>query len=428
MWSLKTFFISFFILIACVMYSQELDTDDINEDIEHGNYIDAIKKLQNLLMVDSTNSIRWYELGKLQQKAQLYNNAVSSLSRAYEIEPQNEVVLLALAKVNSLAGKAGASVRAYRKLLDSDSLNVAALLNLASIYYRKEAYNGAFLLYERLHQIDTMNAEYLRKMAICKMKVKEVDPAFEYLKEAYSVDSANIHVVDMLGKVYISFKKFDTALMIINKAIAVYPDEGKLYALRGYTHYKRNHHYRSVPDLQKALELGILPSSNVKKNLGASLFALKRYAEARDVLEQLLFPDTVDYQVCIYLGNVYNELGDTDKGIVFFNKSLEIQQPSPLSMSATYRGLQTAYHKKGLYYKEIEMIKMRKEVLGQEFYSPMYLAEIANVYENGIKNKQTALKYYEKYYDEIKDWYPEEGKNRIEIKINRLKEDIHFEK
>ncbi|NJO91316.1 MAG: hypothetical protein HC831_21895 [Chloroflexia bacterium] len=97
-------------------------------------------------------------------------------------------------------------------------------------------------------------------------------------------------------------------------------------------------------------------------------------------------------------------------------------------MSSTYRGLQAAYHKKGLYYKEIEMIKMRQEALGEEFYSPMYLIEIAEVYENSIKNKQAALKFYEKCYDEIKDWYPEESKNKIETKINRLREDIHFER
>jgi tetratricopeptide (TPR) repeat protein len=231
----------------------------------------------------------------------------------------------------------------------------------------------------------------------------------------------------MLSKVYIGYKNFDTALMIINKAISVFPDEGELYALRGYAHYKRNHHFRSIPDFKKAIELGVF-SSTILANLGASLFAIKRYEEARDVLEQLLFPDTVDYKVCIYLGNIYNELGDPDKGIVFFNKSLELQEPSPLSMSSTYRGLQASYHKKGLYYKEIEMIKMRKEALSEEYYSPMYLMEIAEVYEIGIKNKQTALKYYEKLYEEIKSWYPEEGLNRIEIKINRLKEDIHFER
>ncbi|NJO91317.1 MAG: hypothetical protein HC831_21900 [Chloroflexia bacterium] len=315
--SLRTFFSLLFILIACVTFSQESNNDDINEDIEQGNYLEAIKKLENLLIADSTSSLRWYELGKLQQKAQQYNASVSSFGKAHSLKPENMVFLLALAKVSNLSGQTAASVKAYNNVLDSDSLNIGALLNLASIYYKREGYTQSFIYYEKLHFIDSLNSEYLRKMAICKMKLKEVDPAFEYLKIAYSLDSANINTIDMLGKVYIGMKKFDTALMIIDKAIAIYPTEGELYALRGYTHYKRNHHYRSIPDLKKALELGVFSSSTVMTNLGASLFAVERYEEAKDVLEQLLFPDTVDYKICIYLGNIYNELGNPDKGIVF---------------------------------------------------------------------------------------------------------------
>ncbi len=417
------------VLLSINSYSQDIEDEieSIKQNAESGNIYSAINKTEKLLEKDSLNTTFWYELGKLQRQVQKYNQAVYSFSKAYELDSLQLDFLFSKAKANNLAGKITTAINDYKKLLNKDTFHVAALLNLASIYNRKEDYGQAFNLYERLHFIDSLNSEYLRKMAVCKMKQKQVEPAFEYLKKAYSVDSANIHVVDMLGKVYIGYKKFDTALIIIDKAISVFPNEGELYALRGYAHYKRNHHYRSIPDFKKAIELGAI-SPSLMANLGASLFSVKRYEEARDVLEQLLFPDTVDYKVCIYLGNIYNELGDPDKGIVFFNKSLELQEPSPLSMSSTYRGLQAAYHKKGLFYKEIEMIKMREEVLGKEFYTPAYLMEIAEVYENGIKNKETALKYYERFYAEIKDWYPEERKNRIEIKINRLREDIHFER
>lgn len=400
----------------------------IEEEIEAGDLLSAIQNTEKQISADSLNARLWYQLAKLQQQVLRYKQAINSFSKACELEPSNLTFLFAKAKTSYLAGKTTAAAKDYKRVLEKDSIHVGALLSLASFYNRKEDYHGAFNLYEKLHFIDTLNSEYLRKMAVCKMKLKEVNPAFNYLKKAYSIDSANIKVVDILSKVYTNMREYDTALLIIDKAISIYPNEGELYALRGYTHFKRNHHYRSIPDYEKALQLGIFNSAAAMANLGASLYVVERYEKARDVLEKLLFPDTLDAKVCIYLGNIYNQLGNPDKGIVFFKKSLELQEPDELSMSSTYRGLQACYSNKGLYYKEIEMIKMRQEVLGSRYRSPMYLWEIADIYETKIKNKQTALKYYEKLYAQIKDWYSEEGKNKLEVKINRLKEDIHFEK
>jgi tetratricopeptide (TPR) repeat protein len=416
-------------LFSISLFSQEIDEIEIiNNNVESGNIYTAIQSAKKLLATDSLSAELWYELGKLQRRVQKYNQAAASFSNAYKLDSSNLVFLYAKAKTSYLAGKKTAAVSDYKSLLKKDTAHVPALLNLASFYNKSEDYSKAFHLYKKLHFIDSLNSEYLRKMAVCKMKLKEINPAFNYLRKAYSIDSANINVVSILSKVYTNMKKYDSALMIVDKAISMYPNEGELYALRGYTHFKRNHHYRSIPDYEKAIELGIFSIGTARYRLGASLFAVERFEDAKEVLEKLLFPDTVDHKVCIYLGNIYNELGDPDKGIVFLNKSLELQAPEELSMSSTYRGLQACYHKKGLYYKEIEMIKLRHEALKERYYSDRYMLEIAEVYEVNLNNKPTALKYYEKFYAGIKDWYPEESKNKIEIKINRLKEDIHFEK
>lgn len=424
---IKSFlFIGALILNTIVLAQTNKET--LENYIENGDYLAAHKLSNELLVKDSTNSSLWFENGKIKRNLHWYNEAAYSFKRAIEIDTNKVKYQLALAKTYHLSGQSNQAVKTYKSILEKEPENIAALTNLAIYYKKGKQNNEAFLLYERLHYLDTLNSEYLLKMATCKIKMKKMEEGFFLLKKAYKVGEENINVVLLLGNIYINSKKYDTALSIIDKTINIYPTEPELYSLRGYANYRRNHHFRSIPDYQKALELGSI-STKVKKNLGASLFAVKRYQEAKEVLEQLLFPDTVDANVCIYLGNIYNMLGDPDKGIVFFNKSLEIQEPEELSMSSTYRGLQACYQKKGQHYKAIEMIKLRQEVLKNRFFSNQYLLEIAEVFEVNLKDKSKALKYYKKYYGHIKDaeWYSEESKNKLEAKINRLKEDIHFE-
>ena len=421
--------ISFLLLTFSIQAQKTIKNDDIQLNIESGNYSVAINQVKDLLKSDSLNTALFYKLGKLYEYLYKYNQAANAYSKAFALDSNYLKALLALAKTHAKAGKTSAAIECYLKLLQKEPGNIVGLLDLAGIYQKRKNYKSAFKLFERLNKIDSINSEYLRKMAICKIELKEIDTAFQLLKKAYSIDSSNIHVVTLLSKVYINSTDYDTALSIINKIIKQYPSEADLYALRGYAHFRRNHHFRSIPDYQKALKLGA-SSSIIKKNLGASLFAIEKYKEAKELLEQLLSPDTVDYKVCIYLGNIYNELGNPDKGIIFLKKSLELLKPSPLSMSSTYRGLQACYRKKGKHYKEIEMIKLRQKALGDAYYSPKYLLEIAEVLERDLNDKPGALKYYEKYYNGIKDanWYSADRKNKIELKINRLKEDIHFEK
>ena len=91
--------------------------------------------------------------------------------------------------------------------------------------------------------------------------------------------------------------------------------------------------------------------------------------------------------------------------------------------------LQTQEQKQ--YHKQIEFIKKQYEQRVLEyprFPAYMQYPEIAEIYETKLNNKKMALKYYEKYWNVIKnDQYSEKQTERVLAKINRLKEDLHFE-
>ncbi|MDF1548891.1 MAG: tetratricopeptide repeat protein [Bacteroidales bacterium] len=418
-----------FFLVFQLEAQDNLEISTFKYYVENGNYQSALHEAKSLLATDSLNPGLWYETGKLYQLLQQYNNAILAFQKAWEIDTTFSVSLFALAKANKLAGKTNTSIRFYNKFLEKEPENMAALLNLAHIYRTNYKVDDAYKLYERLFEIDSTNVEYLRQMADCKESTGDLIEALELLQKAYVQDDANLLVIYDLTKLYINSHEFDTTISIIDKAVGIYPDEGLLYSRKGDAHYGKNHHYRSVPDYQKAIELGFKSYLTIQR-LGASLFSIKRIEEAKETLEQLIVRDTLDYKVCIYLGNIYNELNNPDTAILFFDKAMDILTPAPMLITSIYTGKAESYGRKGKYYKQIEMIKLRQDATEKRFKSDWYLLEIADIYENKIMDKKTALKYYQQYWEQIKDlkWYSEDDKNGILSKINRLREEMHFEK
>jgi len=421
------FLVLFFPFLGLGQEEPELEL--IEEEVELGNYSSALEKVVDLLSRDSLNTMLWYEAGKLQRLSQKFGFASASFQKSYSLDTTNFKALLALANVNKLGGKNNTAINNYELLLQKEPENIAALLNLAALYKRTFKPSKAFVLYEKLHKLDSLNAEYIRKMARSKTSMGETLEAYDLLKKAHSIDATNLRVVYDLTKIQIESQLYDSAIVILNEVIKDFSTEGQLFARRGDAHYGKNHHYRSIPDYKKAMELDYI-STKTKKRLGASLLAIERYSEARDILEQLIVRDTADYKVCVYLGNIYNELDKPGKGILFFDKATDIITPGPLVMSSIYRGKQFSYEKRGQFYKSIEMIQKRQKVLQGRYFSYYYLLEIADIYENEIKDKNKAIKFYEQFLVVVKDakWYSEERKTAIETKINRLREDLHFEK
>lgn len=422
-----------FLLISIInsfLFAQNGNSYVIDSLIAVGNYTQALKKAQLLVEKDSLVDNSWMLLGKINRLNQRYTDAIVAYNNANALNPDNNSILLVLAKTYKLSGNQVKAAKTYEVLLELDSTNTAAQINLSAIYLKQNKFKKAFIIFRQLHMSDTLNSEYVRQMGYCKYKNTEVLKAFELYKMSYELNNKNLKTIYWLANIYANSQKYDTATAIIDHAIIDFPDNGRLYASRGNVFFKQNHHYRSVDDYQKALELEY-KSYTLIKNFGKSLFVIKKYDKAIEILESLIIRDTVDFQVCNYLGSIYNVLGNYDKALLFYKYSIDILTPEPLAMASVYRGMSKSYAGKGQYYKQIDYIKKRSKQ--QALIHPGYptysqFLEMAKIYEENINDKKLALKYYQKYWEAIKDWnYSYEHKEKVLAKINHLKEDLHFQ-
>ncbi len=335
-----------------------------------------------------------------------------------------------LAKTYKLSGNEIKVAKTYEALLKLDSNNTAAQINLSAIYIKQRKYKKAFNIFRQLHLSDTLNSEFVRQMGYCKYRMDDIMDAFELYKKSYELNNKNLKTITWLANIYANSQKYDTATAILDHAIINFPENGKLYASRGNVSFKRGHHFRSVADFRKAIELEN-HSALIQKKLAQSLFSIKKYEESREIFELLIVRDTADFQVCNYLGNIYNEFSNYDKALMFYEYAIDLLTPGPTVMASVYRGMSKSYAGKGQYHKQIDYIKKRykQQVLMHNRF-PVYLQylEIAKIYDENIKNKELALKYYQKYWNLIKDLsFGPVHKEQVLAKINRLKEDLHFE-
>ncbi len=395
---------------------------------DEGKYKVALDKANILVKTDSLNANLWNELGELQILNKRYNDAVISFKHVLKLDSTGTKAYFSLANSYLKSGRTGAAVTTYKLLLTKDNNNIAALSKLAQIYFSNRP-NLAYIQYEKLYNLDTLNTHYLFMMAKCLLAYREAIKAFELLKKAFAIDSSNINVAVYLNKMYSGINNYDTAMIVINKVIEQFPDEGHLYFRRGSTQFTKNYHFRSIPDFKKAMELNYKTDVLINR-LAKSLFATKKYKASRDYFNELLRrQDTIDYQVCMYMGNIYNEFNKPDSALFFLNKAIELITPDDIVMSSISGSKSKSYKLKKDYTKQIEFIKKRQEYMNQRgFRMYFYLLEVAKIYDEDLNNKKAALHYYTEYYNKMKDKALLRGKHKEQLiaRINQLKEDLHF--
>lgn len=420
---------AFLLLFSCNLSAQNFQYP-IDSLISEGNYYLALQNAKAWVETDSLNAYAWELLGQTNKLNHRYNEAVTAYRKASELNPSDKALLLTLAKTCNIAGNTTSALKVYTKILDLDSTNTAAKIGLSDLLLKAHRFKDAYSIFYDLYLSDSLNSEYVREMGYCKYKSGEILEAFDLYKKSYRLNPGNLKTVYWLADVYTNSNKPDSAINMLNTTIELYPENGRLYAKRGNAYLRKNHVFLSAADYKKAIELGYT-GYLLQKNLGKSLFVARKYDEARKTLEKLIVRDTADYQVCMYLGKIYLKLNNNEKSLLFYQSAIDLLLPDSMTMSATYHGMAETYHAMGKYHQEIATIKKRAKYLSNRFPSNIFLLEIANIYEENLNDKKSALKYYQKYYNQIKGFessYWEKEAEKTLAKINRLKEDIHFEK
>jgi tetratricopeptide (TPR) repeat protein len=195
-----------------------------------------------------------------------------------------------LAKANASGGDTAAAARTRTFLEPSEKLQ--ALDALGNILRARKQYADAVAVYNRaidmISKPDRRHWVYYYARGTSYERLKNWPPAEADLKKALELYPDQPLVLNYLGYSWIDQGiQLDEGMRLIERAVAVKPDDGYIVDSLGWAHYKRGNYAEAVRYLERAVELR--PDDPVlNDHLGDALWKVGREREAKFQWDQSL--------------------------------------------------------------------------------------------------------------------------------------------
>jgi tetratricopeptide (TPR) repeat protein len=263
--------------------------------------------------------------------------------------------------------------------------------------------------------------------------MKKPDSAIYYYEYAFSLNQKDVFLAHRLGNLHLRNKDLPTAIMRVNTGLEYDSTNIDLLKLRGYLFIHFARYDLAIMDLEKARLQDSL-SAFTNKYLGMSYHEEKQFDEARIALMEAFRVDSMDFETAFFLGNACRSSKFEEDAVGYYKKSIELQQPDSGNVKDVYIQMAELFKVLHRFEETFEAYDMALE------YDPgdntIYF-KIAQSYDRNLNQKKTAIEYYEKYLSggstDQQLFNAEEGtstalEKHARERINRLKEDLFFEK
>ena len=198
---------------------------------------------------------------------------------------------------------------------------------------------------------------------------KDYGQAITCFNTSIELDPKQYQAYTYLGRTYFQFKDYPKAIESIQKGLAIVPNDHRAafpYAFLGDVYYEIGDYRQAIVCYSKALECSpylYSPSTeagDVYKKLTRACFSAKEgYEKAIEAYNRALTKKVMSkFFVYNYLGVIYNEKGDYDRAIEYFDKVIE-QYPED---NEAYFNLGDTYSDSGEYGKARECYSKAMEL------------------------------------------------------------------
>lgn len=233
--------------------------------------------------------------------------------------------------------------------LSLDPSDEKGWLRLGSLYLRAGEKEKALEAAQRAQHYFPENPTLPLFEGISYARLERYDNSIEALKRSMALTDANdnfqmAEILTSIGDTYYAAGKSDSAYVYYNDALTRDPQNPTV--LNNFAYYMAN----TGQELDKALEmitrcLEIRPDdTNSLDTFAWVLFKLKRYEEAKDVIDQLLYDENEDNpeddeeeytdenseELLSHAGDIYFMNGDHKKAVEFWKKALELNPDDEL--------------------------------------------------------------------------------------------------
>jgi tetratricopeptide (TPR) repeat protein len=336
-----------------------------------------VKEADNLYLLDLFQS-------------QKYSEAADYLKQVYPEPISDKKVLSRFGYSLKMAGKMSEAEKYYLRILEQDSTDMSSLFSMAGINQSKGNYGKATDYYKLILKIDSNNFSVYKQLSNLVEASQGLLFALPYLAKANELNPVDGDIAYSLAKVFKEGKRLDLAEKVLDTAIAA--DSTNLILLRGKAELAFTaKNWPSVIKMCDRLVAEGETNANILKMLGQSHYYVKNYDKCIQILlameENLMQSEATMY----YIALSYKAKKNYPKAIEYFNKTIK---ESISANTGEYYAQIGDIHEKNNQVRPALAAYQRSVTFDVK---PITLYSVATFYDDKVKDKSSALRYYKKY-------------------------------
>lgn len=213
----------------------------------------AFDLCQQVVALDSTHTAALYDLASFYAGLNMGEEAYLCLEKAVSVEPENYWYNSTLAMLSLNMGRAEEAIDIYERLIPLNPDKPELSFVLADIYTQKGELDSALVCYERLEEaLGVMEIITMEKFKVRRMMDDDA-AAFAEIEKLIAAYPSQIRYLIMLADTYSGAGRYDEAKAAYDRAAALDPDNGYLYASRAGFYDKINDKEASQEQIRLAL-------------------------------------------------------------------------------------------------------------------------------------------------------------------------------
>ncbi|MDX1666764.1 MAG: tetratricopeptide repeat protein [Saprospiraceae bacterium] len=272
-------------------YTQDPDNIDYLSRIAYcnmqmGRYGDAKMFYNEILKLDSLNTIALGSLGSIAEKESNYSRAWEYYQQLTAIDSTNSYYFKRLAFTALRLDNTIGGVAYFLKAHQLSRADIEVIHHLSKLYLALGAFDLAEEMIERGFRLDPKNINLLYDQAMLSQKMEDHQGIIESVQAAMQQKDTSDYYQMMLGVAYLKVDSVDQAIEHLEQIVAREEDSEHTHHYLGIAYRQKREIEKATAHMEKAVEKGISPKiSSYYAELGALAEKQKKYKLAMEHYE-----------------------------------------------------------------------------------------------------------------------------------------------
>lgn len=361
-------------------------------------------------------------LGQIYMASEQYSRAISSFETALQNDSGAAQVYCQLAQAYDKNGLPAEAIKAYHEALARKPDFMAAKLQLAALYFRQTNYNATIAASKNIMRQDSVNVTVYLLLGKALMKQAKYDSAILALAKALELDSVNFSCRLNLAMALIEKEEYVDASQILSRLFAKNSTSDAVLFHLGECYEKLEQVSKAIDLYERGIAINGAYRIQCKKALLRCYYQAKAYINCLAIAQNIITEKEDDVISHYYLALALSELHIHEKADAEFEKTLELANVDFINGVYLYQALNAQTMK-----DYAKTIKIYKKIIAIEPQFCKAYFNLGTVYDAYYRDKQPALRCYEKFLSIARE-NPEEA-SLVEIaekRVARLKETEFF--